>query len=62
MLEVAQRVVENAEFDRLYFYGDTLPIHVSYGPEHNRQIVVMTPSKGGKLVPRVTKAEKFISM
>ena len=62
MLEVAQWVVENAEFDRLYFYGDTLPIHVSYGPEHNRQIVVMTPSKGGKLVPRVTKAEKFISM
>jgi len=62
MLEVAQWVVENTDFDRLYFYGDDLPIHVSYGPEHNRQIVIMAPTKEGKLVPKVTKSEKFISM
>ena len=62
MLEVAQWVVENTEFDRLYFYGDDSPIHVSYGQEHNRLIVRMTPSKTGRLVPTVTKREKFLSL
>jgi len=62
MLEVAQWVVENTDFDRLYFYGDDLPIHVSYGPERSSQIVIMAPTKDGKLVPKVTKSEKFISM
>ncbi len=62
MLEVAQWIVDNTEFDRLYYYGDALPIHVSYGPERNRQIVMMTPSKAGRLVPRVIKGEKFLGM
>ncbi|MBK1693599.1 peptidase M15 [Chromatium weissei] len=60
MLEVAQWLVANTTFDRLYFYEDALPIHVSYGPNHKRQIVVMTPSKSGHLLPRVVSMEAFL--
>jgi len=41
MLEVAQWIVKNTPFDRLYFYGDHRPLHVSYGPENKREIVLM---------------------
>lgn len=59
MHDVARWVVENTPFDRLYFYGADLPIHVSYGPEHNGQIVVMKRSKTGRLVPRVVGRDDF---
>jgi hypothetical protein len=35
-LEIAHWVVANTPFDRLYFYGDDRPFHVSFGPEHSR--------------------------
>ncbi len=60
MLEVAQWVVANTPFDRLYFYGDDKPIHVSYGSNHDRQIVRMVPSKSGRLVPRVVSSDIFL--
>ena len=53
MREVARWVAANTAFDRLYFYGTDLPIHVSYGPDHSRQIVEMRPTAAGRLVPRV---------
>ncbi|NEX21273.1 DNA phosphorothioation-associated putative methyltransferase [Thiorhodococcus mannitoliphagus] len=62
MLEVAQWVVANTPFDRLYFYDDDLPIHVSHGPNQDRQIVRMVPSKRGRLVPRVIAEEAFLQM
>ncbi|MES9902678.1 MAG: DNA phosphorothioation-associated putative methyltransferase [Sedimenticola sp.] len=62
MLEVAQWVVANTPFDRLYFYGDDRPIHVSYGPNHDRQVVRMMPSKTGRLVPRVVSSETFLGL
>lgn len=36
--------------DRLYFYGTERPIHVSYGPQHNRYTCTFTAS--GKPVER----------
>ena len=54
-LTIAKWIVANTEFDRLYFYGDELPIHVSYGPENTRQIVTMNPGKSGKLIPKTVK-------
>jgi hypothetical protein len=60
MLEVAQWVVANTPFDRLYFYGDDKPIHVSCGPDHSRQIVRMMPGKSGRLIPRVVSISKFL--
>lgn len=56
MLEVAQWIVANTPFDRLYFYGEDKPIHVSYGPNQDRVIVRMLPGKSGRLVPRMVKA------
>ncbi|WP_295432217.1 hypothetical protein [uncultured Thiodictyon sp.] len=60
MLEVAQWVAANTPFDRLYVYGEDLPIHVSYGPNHDRQIVRMTPGRSGRLVPRVVLREDLL--
>jgi DNA phosphorothioation-associated putative methyltransferase len=56
MLEVAQWVIGNTPFDRLYFYGDGKPIHVSYGPDQKRTVVRMIPGKTGRLVPRVVES------
>jgi len=60
MLEVAQWIVGHTPFDRLYFYGDDLPIHVSYGPDQSRQVVLMSAGKSGKLIPRVISSEAFL--
>ncbi|WP_238985404.1 DNA phosphorothioation-associated putative methyltransferase [Nitrosococcus halophilus] len=62
MLEVAQWVVANTPFDRLYFYGDDKPIHVSFGPDNSKQIVRMILGKSGKLLPQVTPMEAFLSL
>ncbi len=62
MLEVAQWVVANTPFDRLYIYGDDLPIHVSYGPNQDGQIVRMVAGKSGQRVPRVIAQEAFLQM
>jgi hypothetical protein len=35
-LEVAHWIVAHSRFDRLYFYDDDHPFHVSFGPEHSR--------------------------
>jgi len=55
-LTLAKWITTNTKFDRLYFYGDKLPIHVSYSPDHSRQIVTMNKGKSGKLIPKVIKA------
>jgi hypothetical protein len=60
MLQVAQWIVANTPFDRLYFYDNTLPIHVSFGPNHDRQIICMLPAATGQLYPKVTAAEAFL--
>lgn len=62
MLEVAQWVVANTPFDRLYFYGADKPIHVSFGPNHDRQIVRMILSKAGGLMPRVISSDVFLRL
>lgn len=45
-------VVDQAlPFDSLYYYGPTRPIHISYGPQHKRQLWAFTekgtPTKRG---------------
>lgn len=57
MLEVARWVVRNTDFDRLYFYGKDLPIHVSFQPEPHGQVVVMRATAAGRLVPRVVSRD-----
>jgi DNA phosphorothioation-associated putative methyltransferase len=52
MEEVAEWVIANLPFDRLYYYGRDRPIHVSYGPTHSRLAYRMEPTKTGTRVPR----------
>lgn len=52
MKVVADWIIANTPFDRLYFYGSDRPIHVSYAPAGKRQAVQMTATKAGHLVPR----------
>ena len=52
MREVAEWIVANLPYDRLYFYGSDRPIHVSYGLELGRASYQMVASTGGRLMPR----------
>jgi hypothetical protein len=51
MREVADWMIANTPFDRLYFYGCDRPIHVSYSTAHCRQVFHMTAGKSGRLFP-----------
>ena len=55
MREVANWVAENTPFDRLYFYGEDRPIHVSYGPEQKGEYIDLVMTESGKQVPKVRK-------
>lgn len=55
MYEVAQWIADHLPFDRMYVYGQNLPIHVSYGPDCSGQITYVDRSSG-KVRPRRIKA------
>lgn len=55
MIEVARWVAANTPFDRLYVYGSDRPIHVSFGPEHKREIFEMVPTADGRRMPKRLK-------
>jgi hypothetical protein len=60
MYDVAMWVIENCDFDRLYFYGSDRPIHVSCGPEKSRKIIELKLSnKTGNHYPKVYTPEQF---
>lgn len=52
MREVADWIIANLPFDRLYFYGDDRPIHLSFGPQNSRAAYTMQKTSSGALVPR----------
>ena len=60
MLEVAQWIVCNTCFDRLYFYGGAKPVHVSCSSENSGCIVLMKVGRTGRLVPRVLTRQEFL--
>lgn len=53
MREVADWIASNTDFDRLYFYGDDRPIHVSYGPEHKKEYVDLLLTENSRLIPKI---------
>ena len=57
MYEVAEWVMQNTPFDRLYFYGENLPIHVSYSLNPKGEYVEMKQSSSGRRIPRVVKKQ-----
>ena len=52
MKQTAKRLAENTSFDRLYFYGEDRPIHVSYGAEKKGEYIDLVMTESGKQVPR----------
>ncbi len=62
-LSVAKWIAKNTAFDRLYFYGDSRPIHVSAGPDNLRLVCVMRTISGTKnRIPRVVKVTDFLAL
>ena len=53
MFEVADWLIANLAFDRLYVYGAHRPIHVSWGPEMAHAAFQLTLRASGKAVPQV---------
>ncbi|WP_427500892.1 DNA phosphorothioation-associated putative methyltransferase [Methylomonas sp. MED-D] len=51
MLEVVDWIIKNIEFDRLYFYGENRPVHVSYGPDLKGEVVMFKKSYNGRITP-----------
>lgn len=58
-LEVARWIVARLAFDRLYFYADDRPIHVSAGPENTRAVVRMSRGPSGRFVPQTVHPDDF---
>ena len=52
MREVADWIIANLPFDRLYFYGDDRPLHLSICPQNARAAYTMQKSTSGAVVPR----------
>jgi DNA phosphorothioation-associated putative methyltransferase len=62
MIEVAQWIVSNVVFDRMYLYGADRPIHISYSETPVSQITIMRKTDAGRLVPRTLDANQFLSL
>ena len=59
MFEVAKWVAANTPFDRIYYYGNNRPIHVSYGPENKRHFFEMIQVPNGRKMPKRLKVVTF---
>lgn len=51
MDEVMLFIVKNLSFDKIYFYGNDRPLHVSVGNESERHLQVMNVSDKGRRIP-----------
>ena len=52
MREVADWIIANLPFDRLYFYGADRPIHLSYSAAPTGEAYEMVQTASGRTVPR----------
>lgn len=59
MIEVAQWIFENLQFDRLYLYGREKPLHISYSSTPARLVTFMVPTATGRLMPRACAGQEI---
>ena len=50
---VADWIIENLAFDRLYFYGENRPIHLSYSDIPSKKATAFSLGKSGRRIPKV---------
>ena len=51
MAEITRFIVKNLSFDRIYYYGDNRPIHVSISDEPVKHLQIMCESSLGRRYP-----------
>lgn len=51
MANVARFIIEHLPFDRIYYFGDSRPMHVSINNEPMRHLQVMSESTTGRRIP-----------
>lgn len=61
-LTAAKWVVKNTNFDRLYFYGSSKPLHVSVAENSNRKCSVIRRHESGRVVPITYSLQGFLSL
>ncbi|WP_248320823.1 DNA phosphorothioation-associated putative methyltransferase [Caballeronia sp. Sq4a] len=52
MADVVDWIIDNVGFDRIYYYGEDRPIHISWAPEYAADVYSMRLSPSGRLIPR----------
>ena len=52
MSEVIQWVKSHLVFDKIYFYGESLPIHISYNKNKNHNEIYKLIKNNNRLIPR----------
>jgi DNA phosphorothioation-associated putative methyltransferase len=54
MLDVVMWIKANVVFDRIYYYGNDRPIHISYNYHHDNkgEVIEMCRGDSGRLIPR----------
>ena len=58
---IAEYIINELPFDRLYFYGSDRPLHISFGPEHSRYLnVMLTKANGLRGIGKGAKKDKAI--
>ena len=62
MLEVAQWIIRNTSFDRLYFYGVDKPIHVSFSETPAKEITLMITNSNDRRIPKNITFDQFMNL
>lgn len=55
-LQLATWLLDNTPVDRLYFYGEGCPVHVSVGPDESRSAWWLRPLANGRTIPTALSA------
>ncbi len=61
-LTLAKWISTDIRFDRLYYYGQDKPIHVSIAPDMSEAITLLKIHPSGKKVPRNMKKADFLQL
>ena len=52
MSEVVSWIADNTKYDRIYYYGNKVPIHVSWSQNPSNAVYDMTQIVSGRPIPR----------
>ena len=61
-LVVAKWIISNLDFDRLYFYGEDKPLHISANSYQPKKQIVLMLEKNDRRVPKTISMDKFYSL